>query len=137
MERTLMLIKPDAVRKNLIGKILARVEEEGFRIIALKFLKLQKEEAEAFYSIHRGKPFFDDLVKFMISGKIVAVCMERENAISYWREVMGATDPQEAKEGTIRKLYGSSKQENAVHGSDSPENAQKEIAFFFSEKDLL
>ncbi len=132
MEQTLGIIKPDAVKKNLIGKIIAIIEEKGFKIRAMKMLHLREKDAKEFYIVHKERPFYNDLVKFMTSGPVVVLLLEKENAISDWRKTMGATNPAEAEEGTIRKLYGSSIQNNAVHGSDSPENAKIEINFFFN-----
>ncbi|MEN3037672.1 MAG: nucleoside-diphosphate kinase [Candidatus Kryptonium sp.] len=136
-ERTLAILKPDCVRKNLIGKVISHIEEAGFRIVAMKMLKLTTEQAKAFYYVHREKSFYNDLVNFMTSGKVVAMVLEKENAVSDFRELIGATDPKEAKEGTIRRLYADSKQENIVHGSDSVENAKFEISFFFPESELI
>ena len=132
ISQTLAIIKPDAVENKFIGKIITLIEFHGFAISKMRMLRLKKEEAQKFYSIHRGKPFFDPLVDFMISGDIVAICLESENAVDKWREVIGATDPEMAKEGTIRKIFASSKQCNAVHGSDSHENAKIELDFFFN-----
>ncbi len=132
MEQTLGIIKPDAVKKNLIGKIISIIEEKGFKIRAMKMLKLREEDAKSFYFVHREKPFYNDLVKFMTSGPVVVLLLEKENAIADWRKTMGATNPAEAEEGTIRKLFAESIQNNAVHGSDSPENALIEINFFFN-----
>ncbi|MCS7230265.1 MAG: nucleoside-diphosphate kinase [Candidatus Kryptonium sp.] len=136
-ERTLAILKPDCVRKNLIGKVISHIEEAGFKIVAMKMLKLTTEQAKAFYYVHREKSFYNDLVNFMTSGKVVAMVLEKENAVSDFRELIGATDPKEAKEGTIRRLYADSKQENIVHGSDSIENAKFEISFFFPEAELI
>jgi len=132
MQRTLAIIKPDAVAGNLTGKILARIEEEGFKIIAMKRLLLSKSEAEGFYHVHAERPFFRDLVTYMTSGPVVVVTLERANAILRWREIMGATDPSEAAEGTIRRLYGKDIEQNATHGSDAPETACLEISYFFN-----
>lgn len=137
VERTLMLVKPDAVRRNLEGKIIAHVQEKGFKLVGLKKLKLTKEQAEKFYYVHKERPFFGELTDFMSSGPIVAMVWEGENAISAIREIMGATNPEEAEEGTLRKLYGTNIGENAVHGSDSLESAKYEIPFFFSELELV
>ena len=134
---TLTIIKPKAVISKKIGAILAKIEEADFRIIALKSVKWTKEEAEDFYQVHRGKPFFDDLVDFMSSGPIVAAILQKDNAVESFRELIGSTDPLEAKEGTIRKLFAESKSHNAIHGSDSDENAQIESLFFFSKKEML
>ncbi len=137
MERTLAILKPDCVRKNLIGKVISHIEEAGFKIVAMKMLKLTPEQAGAFYYVHRERPFYNDLVKFMSSGRIVALVLEKENAVEDFRKLIGATDPKEAEEGTIRRLYADSKQENIVHGSDSVENAKIEISFFFSQSELI
>ncbi len=137
VERTLMLIKPDAVKKGVEGKIIAHVQEKGFKLVALKKLKLTKEQAKQFYIVHKDRPFYDELCEFMSSGPIVAMVWEGENAISRIREIMGATNPEEAEEGTLRKLYGTNVGENAVHGSDSPESAAVEIPFFFSRLEIV
>lgn len=136
IERTLSIIKPDAVSKNVIGKILTKFEEAGLQIIATKMLHLSQEQAEGFYAIHKGKPFFNDLVKLMISGPVIVQVLEGENAIIKNREVMGATDPTKASAGTIRREFAVSIDENAVHGSDSLENAHIEIAYFFKNAEL-
>jgi len=128
---TLMIIKPDAVSRGLTGPILNRITEEGFRISALKMLQLTRSEAERFYEVHRGRPFYESLVEFMISGPIVVGIMEKENAVVEYRRLIGATDPARAEEGTIRKMYAESLQANAVHGSDSDANAVREADFFF------
>ncbi|HFC97808.1 MAG TPA: nucleoside-diphosphate kinase [Thermosulfurimonas dismutans] len=137
MERTLALVKPDGVARNLIGEVLRFFEQAGLRIVAMKMLRLSKKEAQEFYNVHRDKPFYDSLTDYMSSGPIVALVLEGENAISRCREIMGATNPAEAAEGTIRKSLGLDKEKNTVHGSDSPESAAREIAFFFSERELL
>ncbi len=137
VERTLMLIKPDAVRKEVEGKIIAHVQEKGFKLVALKKLRLTKEQAKQFYIVHKDRPFYEELCEFMSSGPIVAMVWEGENAISEIRKIMGATDPAKAEEGTLRKLYGSNVGENAVHGSDSPESASVEIPFFFSRLEIV
>jgi nucleoside-diphosphate kinase len=137
MERTLVMIKPDGVSRNLIGKIIAHFEENGLRVVALKKVRLTKEQAKVFYIVHKERPFYEDLTNYMSSGPIVAMVLEGENAIVKVRELMGATDPAQAKEGTIRKLYGLDKEKNTVHGSDSPESASREIPFFFSEFELM
>jgi len=134
MERTLAIIKPDAVKKRIIGRIIQRIEDEGFRIVEMKLLRLTKKQAEDFYLVHKNKSFYNSLTDFMSSGEIVVMVLERENAISYWREVMGTTDPALAKPGTIRHSFGFSIERNAVHGSDSPETAEWEINFFFPKK---
>lgn len=132
VERTLSIIKPDATRRNLTGKINARFEERGLRIVAQKRLRLSQAQAEAFYAIHKERPFFKDLVKFMTSGPVVVQALEGENAVAANREIMGATNPANAASGTIRKDFAESIEANSVHGSDSPENAATEIAFFFA-----
>ena len=136
MERTLSIIKPDATGKNLIGKIIARFEEEGLRICALRKIHMSKRVAGGFYAVHKERPFFGELTDFMSSGPCVVLVLEGENAIARNREIMGATNPAEAAEGTLRKLYADSIGENAVHGSDSPENAAIEIAYFFRSTEL-
>jgi len=130
-ERTFSIVKPDAVASGYTGEILQRLEEEGFRIVALKMVHLTLAQAESFYSVHRARPFFASLTKFMIEGPIVPMILERENAIGKLREVMGATDPAKAAEGTIRKLYAESIERNAMHGSDAPEAARFEMSYFF------
>jgi len=137
VERTLAIIKPDATARGIAGKILARIEEEGFTVRAMKMVRLTKKEAEGFYAVHRERPFFGSLTDFMSSGPVVVMCLEREGAIAKWREVMGATNPAEAAEGTIRKLYGVDVEKNSVHGSDAPETAATEIAFFFTGMELV
>ena len=135
VERTLSIIKPDAVQKNVIGQILARFEKAGLRIIAARMTHLSRKEAEGFYAVHRERPFFKDLVEFMISGPVMIQVLEGENAIAKNRELMGATDPKKAAKGTIRADFADSIDANAVHGSDGPETARKEIAFFFPKLD--
>ena len=132
IQQTLAIIKPDSVRKNYAGKILSLIDDNGFTIKAIKGIHLDTRDAGRFYSIHQGKPFFDKLVEFITSGPCIAIILEKENAIEDYRKLIGATDPAEAEEGTIRKLYAESKTYNAVHGSDSPENASVECSFFFS-----
>jgi nucleoside-diphosphate kinase len=136
IERTFSIIKPDAVAKNVIGEIVSRFEKNGLRVVASKMLQLTQEQAEGFYAVHKERPFFNDLVKFMISGPIIAQVLEGENAVLKNRELMGATNPKEAAPGTIRADFAQSIDENAVHGSDAPETAQEEIAFFFSADEL-
>ncbi|MGQ7871046.1 nucleoside-diphosphate kinase [Sunxiuqinia sp. sy24] len=131
-KRTLTIIKPGAVERNLIGPILTKINEDGFVIKALKYTKLKKEQARAFYAVHQDKPFYNDLVKFMSSAPIVVAIIEKENAVEDFRKLIGATDPLEAGEGTIRRIFAESKTHNAIHGSDSDENAIKESDFFFS-----
>ena len=135
--KTFAIIKPDAVKNNYTGKIYNHILKSNFRILGAKLIKMSKNQAEGFYSIHRDKPFFEELTTFMSSGQSMVLALEKENAVISWRETIGATNPIEAKDGTIRKLYAMSLGENAVHGSDSDENAQKEIAFFFSELELI
>ncbi len=131
VERTLSIIKPDAVAKNVIGKIYSRFEDAGLKIVAAKMQQLSKEQAEGFYAEHKERPFFNDLVAFMTSGPVVVQALEGENAIALNRDLMGATNPQEAAEGTIRADFASSIDANAVHGSDSPASAEREVAYFF------
>ena len=131
MERTLSIIKPDAVAKNVIGKIYSRFEDAGFKIVAAKMLHLDEVSAGGFYAVHRGRPFFKDLISFMTSGPVIVQVLEGENAVAKHREIMGATNPQEAAPGTIRADFAETLDENAVHGSDSLENAAIEIAYFF------
>ncbi len=135
-EFTLIMIKPDGVRSGDSGKILARIEQEGFTIRAMKRVRLSLEQAQQFYSVHAARPFYGELCSFMASGPVVAAILERDQAVQHWRDVIGATDPAEAAPNTIRKLYAKSKGENAVHGSDSVENAKIEAAFFFSGLEL-
>ncbi len=137
MERTLSIIKPDAVAKNVIGKIIDRFESNGLRIAAMKKIKLTKEDAAKFYEVHKERPFFNDLCEYMSSGPVVVMVLEGENAVAKNRELMGATNPKEAKPGTIRADFAESIEANAVHGSDSLENAKKEIAFFFAKREIL
>ena len=137
MERTFAIIKPDATAKHFTGRILQRIEEAGFQIRAMKTMRLTKQQAEGFYAVHRERPFFAGLTEFMSSGPIVAMVLEGPDAIKKWRTLMGATDPAKADAGTIRKDFGESIEQNAIHGSDSDENAAIEIAFFFSTSELL
>ena len=137
VERTLAIIKPDAMARGLAEKILARIRQEGFKIVAQKTAALSKKQAEGFYAVHRGRPFFAPLTDFMSSGQVVVVVLEAENAIARWREVMGATDPAQAAPGTLRREFGSSVQNNCTHGSDAPETAAFEIGYFFSAHELL
>jgi len=136
-ERTFSIIKPDATRRNLTGKINAVIEGSGLRIVGQRRLKLSREQAEQFYDVHRGKPFYDELVGFMTSGPVVVQVLEGEDAVARYREVMGATNPANAAPGTIRQLFAESFTGNSVHGSDSPENATIEIAQFFKEADIV
>jgi nucleoside-diphosphate kinase len=133
---TLAIIKPDAVQAGNAGNVLAQLEAQGFKIRAARLVRLSPPQAEGFYAVHRERPFFRPLVAFMTSGPALALALERDNAVAHLREVIGATDPAEAKAGTIRKLYAQSKERNAIHASDSPENAAREVAFFFPESEL-
>ncbi|KAF0153624.1 MAG: nucleoside diphosphate kinase [Ignavibacteria bacterium] len=135
--KTLAILKPDCVRNNLIGKVTAQIQEAGFKINGLKMVHLTVDSANGFYEVHKERPFFNDLIKYMTSGPCVPIALEKENAVEDFRKLIGATDPANAAEGTIRKLYAISIQENIVHGSDSDENAAKEISHFFSRKELL
>lgn len=137
MERTLCIIKPDAVEKRVQGAILQRLAEEGFRILGVKQIRLSKAVAEGFYAVHKERGFFGELVTFMTRGPVVVVALEREDAVAHYRKVIGATDPAKAEAGTIRKLYGADVGENAVHGSDSVENGKGEISYFFAGSELL
>lgn len=137
VRHTLAIVKPDAFAAGRTGRILAHLEDEGFRPVAARVLRLSRQQAEAFYAVHREKPFFGSLVEFMTSGRCMPVALEREDAVRKLREVIGATDPAEAEEGTVRALYAESVERNAIHASDSPENARKELAFFFPETELL
>ena len=137
IEQTLSIIKPDATKRNLTGKIISKLEDSGLKIIAQKRILLSKTQAEDFYKVHQERPFYNDLVKFMISGPVVVQVLEGENAVSKNREVMGATNPDEADDGTIRKEFALSLEANSVHGSDSLENAKTEISFFFSQIELV
>lgn len=136
IERTVSIIKPDAVNKNVIGKIYDRFESNGLKIVAAKMKHLTREEAEAFYAVHKERPFFNDLVAFMVSGPVMVQVLEGENAVAKNREIMGATNPENAAEGTIRKDFANNTRENAVHGSDSLENAKIEIDFFFNPEEV-
>ena len=137
MSRTLAILKPDCVRRNLIGEVIARMQKVNFKIAGMKMVRLTKETAEEFYAVHRQRPFYNDLVQFMTSGACVPMVLEKENAFEEFRKFIGATDPKEAAPGTIRRDFAENKQENIVHGSDSPENAEREISFFFSERELV
>lgn len=131
IDRTLFIVKPDAVERNLIGKILAHVEERGFKIIEARLARLTREQCQEFYAEHAGRPFFGDLIGYMTSGPVMLTCLEREGAVPKLREVVGATDPAQAAPDTIRKLYGKSKQMNSVHASDSPASSEREVKLFF------
>ena len=136
-ETTFSIIKPDATRRNITGKILTCLEDSGLRIIAQRRLRLTRDQAEGFYAVHKDRPFYQDLCDFMTSGPVVVQVLEGDNAVERHREIMGATNPAEAAPGTIRALYGKSIEANSVHGSDSPENAAAEIAFFFSKDEIV
>lgn len=135
-DKTFSMIKPMAVKKGYIGPILSKITEGGFQIVGMKYTQLSKEQAEDFYGIHKGRPFFESLVTFMSSGPIVALALKKENAVSDFRTLIGATNPAEATEGTIRNMFAETIDANAVHGSDSDENAQIETSFFFSQREL-
>ncbi|MBI5730602.1 MAG: nucleoside-diphosphate kinase [Ignavibacteriales bacterium] len=135
--KTLAILKPDCVKKNLIGKVITLIQNAGFKVSAMKMVKLTPDAAKGFYEVHKNRPFFNDLISYMTSGPCVPIALEKENAVEDFRKLIGATDPAKAAEGTIRKLYADSIQENIVHGSDSNENAAIEISHFFSRKELL
>lgn len=136
LERTLSIIKPDAVERNLIGQIFARFEQAGFQIIATKMLRLTREQAEGFYTEHKGKEFFDPLVEYMMSAPLVVAVLEKENAVKDYRTLIGTTNPETAAEGTIRRDFAQTQRRNSVHGSDSPESANREIAYFFVDSEI-
>jgi nucleoside-diphosphate kinase len=135
--RTLAILKPDCVQKQLIGEVIQKINEAGFKILAMKMVKLTQDSASGFYEIHKERPFFNDLLAYMTSGPCVPIALEKDNAVTDFRKLIGATNPANAEEGTIRKLYAESIEKNIVHGSDSDENAKIEIAHFFSRKELL
>jgi nucleoside-diphosphate kinase len=135
--RTFTIIKPDSVRKGNFGKIISRLESDGFRLLGLRKMSLSRKQAEAFYAVHRERPFYASLVEYMTSGPVYVAALERDNAVAHLRQAMGATDPKKADQGTIRAEFGESIEQNAIHGSDSDENAAIEVAFFFSESDLM
>jgi len=137
VERTLTILKPDCVRKELIGEVTRRIQEAGFRIVAMKMTRLTKDTAGGFYAVHKERPFYDELCEFMSSGPCVPMILEKENAIEDFREFIGATDPNEADDGTVRADFADSVGENIIHGSDSVENGKKEAAFFFSEQEVV
>jgi len=136
-ERTLAILKPDCVQKKLIGKVIDHLLDKGFEIIGMKMVHLTKQTAGEFYTVHKGRPFYDELVDFMTESPVVVLVLQKENAVADLREVIGATDPAEAAEGTVRRLYAESKGRNIIHASDSPENAKIELGFFFSKKELI
>jgi nucleoside-diphosphate kinase len=137
MQRTLAIIKPDGVQQQVVGRVLARIEEEGLRIAALRMMHLSRDDAEGFYAVHRERPFFDDLTAFMSSGPAVVMVLEADQAIPRWREVMGATDPSQAAEGTLRRQFATNIERNVVHGSDAEETAAFEIGYFFAGIELI
>ena len=137
MQRTLAIIKPDGVQQKVVGRVLARIEEEGFRIVALRLVRLSRADAEGFYAVHRERPFFDALTLFMSSGPAVAMVLEADDAIPRWREVMGATDPSQAVEGTLRRQFAANIERNVVHGSDAEATAEFEIGYFFGGIELI
>lgn len=137
MERTLTILKPDCVRKELIGEVTRRIQEAGFKVVAMKLVQLTKKEAEGFYDVHRGRPFFEELTTFMSSGPCVPMVLLKENAVTDFRELIGATNPAEAAEGTIRKAFADSVGENIIHGSDSVENGKLESNYFFAEHEIV
>lgn len=136
-EKTLAIIKPDAMCKGVIGQIVNRIEENGLKVVAMRMMQLTKDKTEGFYAVHKDKPFFKDLVKFMASGPVVVMCLEGSGAIAKWRSTMGATDPAKAEAGTIRADFGTDIQCNACHGSDAPDTAKFEIAYFFEPSDIV
>lgn len=137
IERTLCIIKPDAVEKDVAGNIIAMIQNAGFKILAMKMIRLTPAQAGAFYEIHKERPFYQDLINYMISGPIIPIALEKDNAVEDYRELIGSTNPANAADGTVRKLYGESIERNAVHGSDSPENGIIEVGFFFSRAELV
>jgi nucleoside-diphosphate kinase len=137
LERTFSIVKPDATRRNITGKVLAHIEAAGLRVVAQKRIHMTREQAEGFYAVHKDRPFFNDLVSFMISGPVVVQVLEGENAIAKYREVMGATNPANAEPGTIRKDFAESIEANTVHGSDGPDTAKQEIAYFFRDDEIV
>ncbi len=137
MERTLAIIKPDGVARHLAGEVLALIEKSGFTLVGMKMIRLSRVQAGRFYEIHKEKPFYGELLNFMTEGPVVVAVLEKENAVEAWRALMGLTNPQQAAEGTIRRLYAENVSRNVVHGSDSPENARREIDFFFSASELI
>ncbi len=136
MERTFAMIKPDATERGLAGKIISRIEEEGFRIVGMRLVRMSRAEAEGFYAVHKERPFFGDLTAFMSSGRTVVLALERENAIKHWRDIMGATNPEDAAAGTIRKEFAESIERNSTHGSDAPDTAAFEMGYWFLGVDL-
>ena len=137
MERTFAIVKPDAVKAGNVGSIIGRIEQEGFTILSMRMTRMTRAEAEGFYAVHRERPFFNDLTTFMSEGPVVLLALEADGAIKKWRDVMGATNPEEAPEGSLRKLYGTNIERNATHGSDAPETAAEELGYWFRNVDLL
>jgi len=135
--RTFTIVKPDSVRKGNFGRIISRIESEGFRVLGVKKVALSQRQAQAFYAVHNARPFFGSLVEYMTSGPVYVAALERDNAVAHLRQIMGATDPAKAEAGTLRKDFGESIEQNAIHGSDSDDNAKNEIAFFFAESELV
>lgn len=135
--RTLAILKPDCVEKNLVGKVISHIQEAGFKVLGMKMVRLNKDSASGFYEIHKERPFFNDLLTYMTSGPCVPIALEKDNAVEDFRKLIGATNPADAEEGTIRKMYAENIERNIVHGSDSDENAAKEISHFFTRKELL
>lgn len=136
-ERTLAILKPDCIQKNFTGKVISHLLKAGFEIVGMKMLKLNKETAGEFYAVHKNRPFYHNLVEFMTENRVIVLALEKENAVDYLRKVIGATDPTEAEENTIRKLYAESKERNIIHASDSQNNAKIELGFFFSQQELI
>ena len=136
-ERTLAILKPDCIQKNFTGKVISHLLKAGFEIVGMKMLKLNKETAGEFYALHKNRPFYHNLVEFMTENRVIVLALEKENAVDYLRKVIGATDPTEAEENTIRKLYAESKERNIIHASDSQNNAKIELGFFFSQQELI
>jgi len=136
MEKTLSMIKPDCVSTHVIGRVINMIETNGFEILGMKEISLSRRDARRFYKVHEGKPFFNDLIEFMISGPVIVIALQRDNAIEEYRKLIGATNPEVAVEGTVRKLFGHDTQKNCVHGSDSVENGEREVHFFFAEREL-
>jgi nucleoside-diphosphate kinase len=137
MERTLAILKPDCLEKKIQGKVMQQILDAGFDIKAMRLLKLSADSAKKFYEVHKERPFYSDLVAYMTSGPVIPMCLEKNNAVADFRKLIGATNPANAEEGTVRKLYAESIERNIVHGSDSPENAKKEISHFFNDSDLV
>jgi nucleoside-diphosphate kinase len=137
IQTTLSIIKPDGVRQNVVGSVLARIEEAGFRIVALRMIQMSKRQAEGFYAVHKARPFFDSLTDFMSSGPAIVLVLEKDNGVEDLRKLMGATDPAKAEKGTIRKDFATSVEANVIHGSDSPESASIEIPYFFTKLQLI